>query len=84
MAPPCENETDGAVVDIGGTGMVKEQDNGEATEKADVESKSAKDGAGDDQPMNEDDDESEKEQIRRVMFETDNWEDCITECVWFG
>ena len=24
------------------------------------------------------------EQVRRVMFETDNWEDCITESVWFG
>lgn len=28
--------------------------------------------------------ESEKEAIRRVMFETDNWEDCITNSVWFG
>ena len=28
--------------------------------------------------------ESEKEEIRRVMFETDNWEDCITNSVWFG
>lgn len=22
--------------------------------------------------------------MRRVMFDTDNWEDCITEAVWFG
>lgn len=21
---------------------------------------------------------------RHMMFETDNWEDCITESVWFG
>ena len=33
------------------------------------------------EPMAE---ESEKEEIRRVMFETDNWEDCITNSVWFG
>ena len=32
----------------------------------------------------EEEEESEKEQIRRVMFESDNWEDCITESVWFG
>ena len=32
----------------------------------------------------EEEEESEQEQIRRVMFETDNWEDCITEAVWFG
>ena len=29
-------------------------------------------------------DESEIDSVRHVMFETDNWEDCITEAVWFG
>ena len=26
----------------------------------------------------------EEDTTRRVIFETDNWEDCITEAVWFG
>ena len=25
-----------------------------------------------------------EDEVRRVMFDTDNWEDCITESVWFG
>ena len=29
-------------------------------------------------------DEEQEEEVRRVMFETDNWEKCITEAVWYG
>lgn len=32
-------------------------------------------------------DEEEEEEVdftRRVMFQTDDWEKCITEAVWFG
>ena len=28
--------------------------------------------------------EESEDLVRHVMFETDNWEDCITEAVWFG
>ena len=28
--------------------------------------------------------EESEDLVRHVMFETDNWEDCITESVWFG
>jgi len=29
-------------------------------------------------------DDLPEENVRRVMFETDNWEDCVMEAVWFG
>ena len=32
----------------------------------------------------EEDPTVEEDTTRRVIFETDNWEDCITESVWFG
>jgi len=32
----------------------------------------------------EEEEEYEEDTTRRVMFETDNWEECITESVWFG
>ena len=39
---------------------------------------------GDDDDYKEDTASEGEDQIRRVMFETDNWEDCITESIWFG
>ncbi len=49
------------------------------------ESAIQEDGQAPERESQKDETSSEgEEQVRRVMFETDNWEDCITESVWFG
>ena len=34
--------------------------------------------------MEDEEEPTEEDLIRHMMFETDNWEDCITESVWYG
>ena len=59
----------------------------EATDKVDEPTKSVAAVPADNQEM--EDNSAEVSDVvvdttRRVMFETDDWEKCITEAVWFG
>ena len=44
----------------------------------------ANNAATEEQPPASEEPQSEGEQIRRVMFETDKWEQCVADSVWFG
>ena len=71
--------------------MTEDDDNRTVTVKDDERTEEQKAEGADVSPKAEempveieDEEPSEENKIRRVIFETDNWEDCITESVWFG
>ena len=71
-----EEESKTVLEDVTRDQVNKSMDNGQRLAEAD-------ETVLDPQDSSEAEDENGN-QIRRVMFETDSWEDCITEAVWFG